>query len=130
MFGSILSRYEKQCETTENHKDEHLKTHYYKGSFKQIFELVKKLIFEDQMLHLENISQEHGEFSVKIKRGKTYFLIITVVAVRPYEVAVDLHISTESFSLFGSYPQLKNEIDLFYQKLNKQASMIGTGRGN
>lgn len=128
MFEAILTRFEKQCETKENHKDEQLKTHYYKGTFKQLFEQVEKLLAQDGKYIVDHISQEHGEISVKIKNGKTFFLIITLVAVRPYEVAVDLHISTESFSVFGSYPMLKNEIDTFYQKLNKVGSLIGTGR--
>ncbi|HYK73871.1 MAG TPA: hypothetical protein VEV44_12235 [Pseudoneobacillus sp.] len=128
MFEAILTRFEKQCETKENHIDEQLKTHYYKGTFKQLFEQVEKLLAQDGKYIVDHISQEHGEISVKIKNGKTFFLIITLVAVRPYEVAVDLHISTESFSVFGSYPMLKNEIDTFYQKLNKVGSLIGTGR--
>lgn len=128
MLGSILTRFQKQCETKENHKDEQLKTHYYKGSYKQLFELMVNLLAQDKKYNIEHISQEHGEISVKIKNGSTYFLIITLVGVRPYEVAVDLHISTESFSVFGSYPMLKNEVETLYQNLNKVASLIGTGR--
>lgn len=128
MLRAIFTRYLKQCETNENHPDDLLKTHYYKGSFRQIFELVEKLLSHDDKYHIDHISKEHGEISVELKGHKRCLLIITLVAVRPYEVAVDLHISTESFSILGAYPYLKNEVIIFYKKLNNQAQLIGTGR--
>lgn len=125
---SIFIRFQKNCETKENHTDEQLKTHYYKGTYKQIFDLVENLLRQDSRYIVEHVSKEHGELSVKLKGGKPCFFIITIVAVKPLEVAVDIHISTEAFSLFGSYPFLKNEVVVFYQKLNKIATLIGTGR--
>lgn len=128
MLSSILIRYQKHCETMENHRDEQLKTHYYKGSYRQIFDIVENLLQSDSNYQIDHISKERGEFSVVMKKGKSFFGIITLVAVKPNEVAVDIHISTESFSLVGSYPILKNKIVTFYQKLNKKAPLIGTGR--
>jgi hypothetical protein len=125
---SIFTRFQKNCETKDNHTDEQLKTHYYKGTYNQIFDLVENLLRQDSRYVVEHASKEHGELSVKLKVGRPCFYIITIVAVKPLEVAVDIHISTEAFSLFGSYPVIKNEIVVFYQKLNKTATLIGTGR--
>jgi hypothetical protein len=125
---SIFTRFQKNCETKDNHSDEQLKTHYYKGTFNQIFDIVENLIRQDSRYVMEHVSKEHGEISVKLKGGKPCFYIITLVAVKPLEIAVDIHISTESFSLFGSYPSLRNEIVIFYQKLNKIATLLSTGR--
>lgn len=127
---SLLTRFQKNCETKENHHDEQLITHYYKGTYKQIFDIVENLLRQDTRYQVEHVSKEHGELSVKLVRGKTCYFIITLVAVKPLEVAVDIHISTESFSVLGSYPFLKNEVVVFYQKLNKTANLIGKGRSN
>lgn len=128
MLRNILNRYQKHCETEENHSDDQLKTHYYKGSYRQIFEVVENQLHQDSNYQIDHVSKERGEFSVVLKNGISYFFIITLVAVKPNEIAVDIHISTETFSLTGSYPILRNEIVTFYQKLNKTAPLIGTGR--
>jgi hypothetical protein len=128
MLGNLLIRYQKHCETEENHRDDQLKTHYYKGSYRQIFGMVENLLNQDHTYQIDHVSKERGEFSVVLKNGKSLFFIITLVAVKPNEVAVDIHISTETFSLTGSYPILRNEIVTIYQKLNKIAPLIGTGR--
>jgi hypothetical protein len=125
---SIFTRFQKSCETKENHTDEQLKTHYYRGTYNQLFALVEDLLRNDTRYEIEHVSKEHGEFSVKLRGGTPYFYIITIIAVKPLEVAVDIHISTEAFSFLGQYPFLKKEIVVFYQKLNKMASLIGTGR--
>jgi hypothetical protein len=125
---SIFTRFQKNCETKESHPDEQLKTHYYKGTYNQIFDSVENLLRRDTRYVIDHVSKEHGELSVKLKGGKPCFYIITIVSVKPLEVAVDIHISTDAFSLFGSYPFLKNEIVVFYEKLNKIATFIGTGR--
>lgn len=125
---SIFTRYQKNCETKDNHTDEQLKTHYYKGTYNQLFDLVENMLRQDSRYVIEHVSKEHGELSVKLKASRPCFYIITIVAVKPLEIAVDIHISTEAFSLLGSYPHLKNEIVVFYQKLNKIATLIGTGR--
>jgi hypothetical protein len=130
MKNSLFIRYQNHCETSENHQDEKLKTHYYKGTYRQIFEAVEKLLRQDSKYKIEHVANERGEFSVQLINQKNELLIITVVAVRPLEIAVDLHISTESFSLLGTYPNLKHEIVTFYEKLNKTTPLIGTGRSN
>jgi hypothetical protein len=126
---SILARYQRFCETNEKHRDKQLITHYYKGTYKQVFDIVEMVIKKNENYDIEHISKEHGEISVNLKGGKPCFLIITVVSVKPLEVAVDLHISTESFALLGSYPFLKKQIVNFYQNLSLDATFIGTGRG-
>lgn len=127
MIRSIMARFSKQCETRDHHHDELLKTHYYKGAFSQIFAEIEKLVRDDKRYKMMHVSKEHGEISVELT-DKQCLLIITIVAVKPFELAVDLHISTESFSLFGTYPFLRKELISFYQKLNKNAQLIGKGK--
>jgi hypothetical protein len=127
MVRSIMVRFSKQCETRDNHHDELLKTHYYKGSFSQIFAVVEKLVRDNGKYKVMHVSKEHGEISVELTDKQGLF-IITIVAVKPYECAVDLHISTESFSLFGAYPFLKKELVSFYQKVNNIAQLTAIGK--
>jgi hypothetical protein len=130
VLGSIVMRYKKSCETSEKQRDESLKTHYYKGTYRQVYDAVENLLNQDPNYQLEHASSERGEFSVQLKNRKNYFFIITIVAVKPFEIAVDLHISTEKFSLLGVYPTLKNEVLSFYEKLGKKVPFVGSGRGN
>jgi hypothetical protein len=123
---SILTRFQKSCETKDHHVDPQLVTHYYKGTFRQVFDIVENMVREVERYDLEHVSKEHGELSLKLRGGKSSSFIITIIAVKPLEIAVDLHISTEAFSLLGTYPRLKNEVISFYQNLDKRAMRIQT----
>jgi hypothetical protein len=121
---SLFNRFQKSCETRDNHEDHQLVTHYYKGTFRQIFDHVENMVKENKSYELEHVSKEHGELSIKLKSGKSSSFIVTVIAVKPLEIAVDVHISTEAFSLLGTYPRLKNEVIAFYRHLDKKATLI------
>ncbi|HAQ08039.1 MAG TPA: hypothetical protein DCR24_11140 [Bacillus bacterium] len=126
-FKTLTGRYQKYSGTSENHRDEQLRTRYYKANFNQVFETVEKLMKADPSYKITSVSKDHGEISAEINRKGASFLTVTVVMTKPFQTAVDLHISTESFSLTGINQVLKNELQLFYAKLDQAHQYIGSG---
>jgi hypothetical protein len=122
---SLFTRYKKEIETADHQTDKSLKTHYYKGTFNQLFESVEKMFKEDADCQVKTVSKEHGEIAIEINKPFPCFLIATVVSVKPIETAVDFNISSEKFSLLGIYPDLKKRIHSYYQKLNQLHTNTG-----
>ena len=121
---NIFTRFKKQIETSDRNKDNSLKTHYYKGTFNQVFQSVEKLFHDDADCRVTTVSKEHGEIAVEIDKPIPCFLIVTVVSVKPLETAVDFSISSERFSLLGMYPQLKKRVESYYEKINKLHNLL------
>jgi hypothetical protein len=128
IFRAIFGRYQKQCETRENHQDEELRTRYYKASFNKAFETAENVLRKDPSVKMISSAKEHGEMAAEITRGRKYFAIITVVSVRGMESAIDINISTERPSPVGVFPSLKKEITGFYRRLDKDLTYLGSGR--
>lgn len=126
-FKALAGRYQKYIGTSENHQEEPLRTRYYKATFNQVFQSVEELLKADPSSSITSVSKEHGEISAEISKKAPSFLTVTVVTVKPFETAVDLHISTDRFSLAGINPALRNELKLFYQKLDQSHQYIGSG---
>lgn len=120
----LLTRYKKEIETSDQQKDEVLKTHYYKGTYNQIFDSVERMFKDDADCRVVTVSKERGEIAVEVSKPFSCFLIITVVNVRPMETAVDFKISSEKFSLFGIYPELKKRIHSYYERINQLHTKI------
>lgn len=127
-FKSITGRYEKFSGTSENNRDEQLKTHYYKTNFNQMFQSIEDLLKADPSLKITSVSKEHGEISAELKGKLPAFITATVITTKPFETAVDLHISTEKFSLAGINPALRREMVKFYEKLDRTHTFIGSGK--
>lgn len=127
-FKTLTGRYQKFSGTDENNRDEQLRTRYYKANFNQVFQTIEELLKADQSCRITSISKEHGEISAEINRKVPSFLTVTVITTKPFETAVDLHISTEKFSLAGINPTLKNELLNIYQKLDRSHTFIGSGK--
>ncbi|WP_066365980.1 hypothetical protein [Neobacillus fumarioli] len=125
-MANFLTRFKREIETSDRSSDAVLKTHYYKASFHQLFESVEKMFREDADCRVTTVSKEHGEIAVEISRPFHCFLVATIVNVKPMETAVDFTISTEKFSLFGIYPDLKKRIHSYYERINQLHTMIGT----
>lgn len=125
---NILTRFSKQIETSDLLADDLLKTHYYKGSFNQVFQTAEKLFHEDADCRVTTVSKEHGEIAVEVEKPFPCFLIVTVVSERPLEASVDFKISTERFSIGGNYPALRKRIISYYERLNKLHTLIGRGK--
>jgi hypothetical protein len=128
LLKSITGRYEKFSGTSENNRDEQLKTRYYKTNFNQMFQTVEDLLKADPSLKITSVSKEHGEISAELKGKLPAFLTATVITTKAFETAVDLHISTEKFSLAGINPALKQELVKIYEKLDSVHSFIGSGK--
>lgn len=127
MLKALTGRFQKFSGTSENSSDEQLRTRYYKANFNQVFQTVEELLRSEPSAKLTSVSKEHGEISAELNKGIPAFLTVTIVTTKPFETAVDMHISTEKFSLAGVNPALRREIARFYQKLDKAHTYIGSG---
>ncbi|MDR7237484.1 hypothetical protein [Neobacillus drentensis] len=125
MLDNLFVRFKKQLETSDQIKDDSLKTHYYKAKYNQLFAAVEKLFHEDADCRVTTVSKEHGEIAVEVSKPIPCFLIVTIVAVKPMETAVDFNISSEKFSLLGIYPDLKKRIISYYERINQLHTFIG-----
>ncbi|WP_160723962.1 hypothetical protein [Bacillus sp. USDA818B3_A] len=123
-MANIFTRFKKQIETSDRNSDDSLKTHYYKGTFNQVYQTVEKLFHDDADCHVTTVSKEHGEIAVEINKPIPCFLVVTIVSVKPLETAVDFNISSERFSLLGMYPQLKKRILSYYDKIGKLHNLV------
>lgn len=125
IFGNLFIRFNKQIETSDKNNDDSLKTHYYKANHKQLFESVEKLFRADADCRITTVSKEHGEIAVEVSKPIPCFLIVTIVSVKPMETAIDFNISSENFSLLGSYPTLKRRINAYYERINQLHTFTG-----
>jgi len=125
MLGNLFIRFKKQIETSDRVADDSLKTHYYKAKYNQVFDSVEKLFHEDADCQVTTVSRERGEIAVEINKPIRCFLIVTIVAVKPIEIAVDFNISSEGFSFLGSYPALKKRINAYYERINQLHTFVG-----
>lgn len=130
IFGNLFKRFSKQIETSDAQQEDALKTHYYKGTFNQIFQAVEDMLRSDADCRITTVSKEHGEIAVEVNKPVPCFLIVTVVSVRPMETAVDFTISSENFSLTGMYPVLRKRIISFYERLNRLHTVIKVGKNS
>lgn len=128
LLKSLTGRYQKFSGTSENNRDELLRTRYYKANFNQMFQTVEDLLKADPSFKIISVSKEHGEISAELKGKIPSFLTATVITTKPFETAVDLHISTEKFSLAGINPALKQELVNIYGKLDRSHTFIGSGK--
>jgi hypothetical protein len=130
IMANLFTRFKKQIETSDSNTENSLKTHYYKGTFNQVFQSVEKLFHDDADCRVTTVSKEHGEIAVEINKPVPCFLIVTIVSVKPMETAVDFHISSERFSLLGMYPQLKKRIESYYEKINRLHNLLETRKNS
>src|SRR4051812_33810262 len=128
IFGNLFLRFSKQIETSDKQKDEALKTHYYKASYNQLFQSVEQIFKEDADCRVITVSKERGEIAIEVSKPIPCFLIATVVQTRPLETAVDFNLSTERFSVTGTYPVLKKRINSYYNKLKQLHTFVGAGK--
>lgn len=120
-LGQVFSGH---IETSDHHVDQRLQTRYYKTSKdKMMQELVH--IFK----HMKNCeviaeSPERGEISVNIHGRKLFYVVVTVVMVRPFRTAVDFSVSAKRGMDFGfGQKTVKN----LHERLASIFEYIGTG---
>ena len=113
-------------ETSENHYDDALKSHYYKTTAKKAIEAVEHSFSKQPGATVTSVSEDRGEISVVIDKPKKALMIITIVSVRPYEPAIDFNVSTDT-KLASDFGFSRKLIIDSYEKLNKALPFIGTG---
>ncbi|MCH1627299.1 cytosolic protein [Fredinandcohnia quinoae] len=114
-------------ETSDNHWDELLKSHYYKSTNKKTIDAVKSVIEGLDGYHITSISEERGEMSVSVKKRKKAFVVVTIISVRPFETAVDFAVSTDTKVLPTDFGFSRKVIKELYENLDKALTFIGTG---
>ncbi|MEH7385396.1 cytosolic protein [Bacillus sp. JJ1521] len=114
-------------ETRDKHSDELLKSHYYKTTNKKAIEAVKKIINNLDGYHINSVSEERGEMSISIKKGRKAFVVATIVSVRPFETAIDFAVTTETILLPIDFGYSRKVITNLYQHLDKELPLIGKG---
>ncbi|MEK5441568.1 cytosolic protein [Fredinandcohnia sp. FSL W7-1320] len=112
-------------ETRDKHSDEQLRSHYYKTTNKKAIDAVKKVINHLDGYHINSVSEERGEISISIKKGRKAFVVATVVSVRPFETAIDFAVTTETLLLPIDFGYSKKVIMNLYQRLDKELPLIG-----
>jgi hypothetical protein len=129
MIKKSIQRFQKQCETSDNHKDYQLQTHYYKTSEQQVFSEIQRLLRNQQDTTIISASEDRGEISALVNTSKQILLIISIIPVHPFNIAVDFTISTEKTSITGMYPALKavavdlyKELDLIFPTSTKMVT--------
>jgi hypothetical protein len=115
----IFLNFKKQIQTSDQQRDEELKTHYYKGNTNQLFETIEQIIRQDADSRITTVSKERGEIAVEITKPIPCFMVVTIVSNKPLETAVDFTISTEKTFPFGAYPVLRKRVISFYERIDK-----------
>lgn len=128
MFTSLTLRYSRQCETSENHIDEQLRTHYYKAKTEQALMALQELYSDQKRFTIKSVSKEHGEIFVETNSSTKLDIVATCISVKPFETAVDFNVSTESQTLTGIYSSLRGEISSAYSSLNQKLTYAGSGK--
>lgn len=111
------------AETSENHIDATLQTHYYKTTRDKGLSLLENYFNNNGNYHINAISKDHGEISATIVKGKKAFIVATVIMVRPHQTAVDFSVTTESVFPFDLGYSTKI-IQQLYQQINKELPII------
>src|SRR5699024_278297 len=111
------------AETREHHEDPSLQSRYYKTTKNKALETLERL-FSNQSQYKQNaISEEHGEISVYVIKGRKAFVIATVIMVRPFQTAVDFSVTTESIFPFD-FGYSNKLIQRMYHRLSKELTPI------
>jgi len=123
-FSQKLARiFSNRAETRDNHWDVQLQTRYYKTTKDKGLDALKNFFNNSQKFEVNAISEEHGEISVNVVKGRKAFIIATVIMVRPYQTAIDFSVMTESLIPidFGYSTKI---INMLYENINKDLPLL------
>ena len=91
----IFLRYKKEIETSDDQRDEQLKTHYYEGEFDQVFQSVEEIIRQDADCQIKTLSKERGEIGAELA-SPFHVYDATVIAEEPSVTAVNFTIAAKN----------------------------------
>lgn len=125
-FRNTLTKYfNNHAESSENHWDTSLQTHYYKTTKDKGLDMLENYFNNAQKYKVHSISKEHGEISVLVRKGKKAFIIATVIMVKPFQTAIDFSVTTESVLPFN-FGYSSKLIQQLYVQINKELPLITT----
>lgn len=104
---SIISFFSTTCETRELHRDVELRTRYYRNSFNQCLEALKKYA-EIEQLDMKYVNPIHGELYLL---GNGFDMIITVTQINPQESGIDIKVNY--FGIIGMNKPKKKALHLY-----------------
>lgn len=94
---NVINKYfSKQRETSDNHSDPTLQTHYYRASKEDALAKVKTYLKQNNNYDVQSISEEYGEIIVN---KKSLFIIISIITVSPFKTAIDFTVTSNSMPL-------------------------------
>ncbi|MDM5315609.1 cytosolic protein [Fictibacillus sp. b24] len=125
MFRKLQNLMESHAETSEQHVDERLKTHYFKANKHEVMRVIKQILDEDTNFQELGFSEERGEVTFEVRQPKNAFVVVSVVTVKPNRTAVDLNVSTESALPFN-FGNNQRLITSIYEMLKQKLTFIGT----
>lgn len=123
--STINKYFNNHAESSENHEDISLQTHYYKTTKDKGLNMLENFFTNSQVYDINSISEEHGEISVLIKKGRKAFIVATVIMVRPYHTAIDFSVTTETVLPFD-FGYSTKVIQHLYKEINKDLTLITT----
>jgi hypothetical protein len=115
-----------QAETSEDHSNPKLRTHYFKGSKEEIISYLAQIAEEDKNYRALGESVERGEITFDILYPKKAFAAITAVTFQGRHTAVDINITAESALPF-QYAYCERAAISIYRMLEDKFELIGTG---
>lgn len=110
-------------ETSDNHSNPKLRTHYYRNTYEQAKAAIRNLVQEFKGYKV-SINDKYQEISFET-RG--YFCVISVINPNPVESAIDIKLSFNMMS-FGRGPKVISKMYLLLDSsLNYKGSSLYRG---
>lgn len=119
----IAKYFSKHAETSEDHWDSGLQTHYYKTTKDKGLQALETFFNQSDIYQVNSISEQHGEISVNVIKGRKAFIIATIIMVRPYRTAIDFTVTTESI-LPSDFAYSSKLIRRLYHEFDKIFTLI------
>ncbi|WP_409270880.1 cytosolic protein [Neobacillus sp. SCS-31] len=130
MLKNVMQRFSNVCATSEGNPDGGLRTHYYRSGKDPLFTSLEGILGKQPGCRIVESSKERGEIACELSEPLPCFLIATIVNVRPFETAVDFHLSTERPAIMANYGKLRGIALDLYKALDKAHTYIGSGKNS
>jgi hypothetical protein len=129
LFQKAKNFFSTHSETSDSHSDEQLRSRYYKTNTKNALKVVQDILSHMDGYKVTSVSEERGEISVSVSKGKKALMIVTIITIRPFETAIDFSVSTDTAVLPTDFGFSKRVILNMYEQLDKQLVFVGTSLG-
>ncbi|TYR82189.1 cytosolic protein [Priestia megaterium] len=120
----VKAFFSNHSETSDQHSDSSLRTHYYKATASQVFKQVEGLLKEMNGVEILASYEERGEISFTVSKGRKAFVVITIISLRPFETAIDFSATTESKIMPLDFGYSKELIRTFYKHFDEKLTPL------